>query len=248
MTKALHAMNLLLAFVLFLTVLVSLGMAQDATVDRNVNLRGDPSTTNPPLKLLNPGTKLTLLDAAPQNGFYHVKSEDGEEGWVWGKSISLIQPPSTAPITSGSTTEANPQCDKTLWTDHVYNPQRLIVKNECIAVTGTIVDATGGKRPDGIRHEADGDTHGWLKLDSQFENLLNAGNQSNEGGNMVFEVVCKFPVSQADAKPKCPPTYKSPVQVPPVGSHVQIVGVYVQDTNHAKWMEIHPVTSITVIP
>jgi hypothetical protein len=174
-----------------------------------------------------------------------VKSEDGEEGWVWSKNISLIQPPSP---TSGSTAGANPQCDKTLWTDHVYNPQRLIVKNECIAVTGTIVDATSGKRSDGVRHEPDGDTHGWLKLDSQFENLLNAGNLSHEGGNMVFEIVCKFPVSQADAKPKCPPTYTSPVQVPPVGSHVQIVGVYVLDTNHAKWMEIHPVTSITVIP
>jgi hypothetical protein len=33
-----------------------------------------------------------------------------------------------------------------------------------------------------------------------------------------------------------------------VGSHVRIVGTYVQDTFHAHWMEIHPVTSITVIP
>jgi hypothetical protein len=47
---------------------------------------------------------------------------------------------------------------------------------------------------DGLRHEKDGDTHGWLKLDSQFTNLLNAGNKSNEDENMVFEVVCKFPV------------------------------------------------------
>jgi hypothetical protein len=30
----------------------------------------------------------------------------------------------------------------------------------------------------------------------------------------------------------------------PGGSHVRIVGTYVQD----KWMEIHPVTSIAVIP
>jgi hypothetical protein len=34
----------------------------------------------------------------------------------------------------------------------------------------------------------------------------------------------------------------------PGGSHVRIVGTYVQDTLHAKWMEIHPVTSVTVIP
>jgi hypothetical protein len=33
-----------------------------------------------------------------------------------------------------------------------------------------------------------------------------------------------------------------------VGSHVRIVGTYVYDTFHAKWMKIHHVTSITVIP
>lgn len=71
---------------------------------------------------------------------------------------------------------------------------------------------------------------------------------SDEGSNMVFEIVCMFHVSQADAKAACPPTFHNPVQLPPVGSHVRIVGTYVQDTNHAQWMEIHPVTSITVIP
>jgi hypothetical protein len=248
MTKALRAMNLLLVSALLLTVFVSVSSAQDAIVKRDVNLRSDPSTTSPPLKLLNPGTKLTLLDAAPQNGYYHAKSEDGEEGWVWSKNVGLVHPLSTNLETSGSTTEQTPQCDKTLWTDHLYNPERLIVKKECISVTGTTVDATNGKRSDGVRHEADGDTHGWLKLDSQFENLLNAGNNSNEGGNMVFEIVCEFHVSQEDAKAKCPVTYKSPVEIPPVGSHVRVVGAYVQDTYHAKWMEIHPVTSITVIP
>jgi hypothetical protein len=115
-----------------------------------------------------------------------------------------------------------------------------------MAVTGTIVDATNGREPDGVRHEADGDTHGWLKVDPGFEDLLNAGNLNNEGGNLVFEIVCKFQVTQADAKPACA-SYTSPISVPPVGSHVQIVGTYVRDTNHAQWMEIHPVTSITLV-
>jgi len=110
------------------------------------------------------------------------------------------------------------------------------------------MDATNGKEADGVRHEADGDTHGWLNLDVQFKSLLNGGNMSDEDGNMVFEVVCMFQVSQADAKAACPPTFHSQVQLPPVGSHVRIVGTYVQDTNHAQWMEVHPVTSITVIP
>jgi hypothetical protein len=52
-------------------------------------------------------------------------------------------------------------------------------KQPCIAVTGTIVDATNDKKADGVRHEADGDTHGWLKLDPGFEDLLNPGNDSS---------------------------------------------------------------------
>jgi hypothetical protein len=130
---------------------------------------------------------------------------------------------------------------------HVYHPTRLIVKQECISVTGTVVDATGGKRSDGVRKEKDGDTHGWLKLDAEFQNLLNAGNMSDEGGNLVFEIVCRFPVTQADAQAACQ-GYTDQVTLPPVGSHVRIVGTYVQDTFHARWMEIHPVSSITVVP
>jgi len=223
--------------------------AQQASVKRNVNLRSDPSTASPVLEHLPIGAKLTLLDSAKQNGFHHVKTTDGREGWVWYKNISvegstpgaLEQSPTRVPASGGAA-----QCDDTLW-GHVYNPQRLIVIQRCIAVTGTIVDASNGKWPDGVRHEADGDTHGWLNVDSEFKNLLNAGNMSNEGGNLVFEIVCEFHITQADAEPVCPSNYHSSVQLPPVGSHVRMVGSYVRDTNHAKWMEIHPVTSIEVV-
>ena len=139
-----------------------------------------------------------------------------------------------------------PRCDQTLLT-HVYHPNRLIIKKRCIAVTGTIVDATNGKRTDGIRHEKDGDTHGWLKPDPAFRNLLDAGNKRDEGRNLVFEVVCKYRVTQADAKPSCK-GFEDLVNIPPVGSHVRIVGQYVEEKNHGKWREIHPVTSITVTP
>jgi uncharacterized protein YraI len=224
--------------------------AQQATVKRNVNLRSDPSTENPAIELLQSGATLTLLDPTPQNSFYHVKAGDGREGWVWSSNIKIGTVSSTAPPAPSPVSTipgASASCDASLW-QHVYNPQRLIVKQQCVVVTGKFVDATAGKEPDGVRHEEDGDTHGWLSVDAQFRNLLNAGNTSDEGGNLVFEIVCKFPVTQADAKASCPSTYHTPVKIPPVGSHVQIVGTYVQDTNHAQWMEIHPVTSITVIP
>jgi len=110
------------------------------------------------------------------------------------------------------------------------------------------VDATAGGEHDGVRHENDGDTHGWLKVDPEFQNLLNSGNTNHEGGNLVFEIVCRFHVSQpADAVTACA-NYKDHVTLPAVGSHVRIVGTLVQDTFHGQWIEIHPVTSITVVP
>src|SRR5580700_8012240 len=158
-------------------------------------------------------------------------------------AISIFDSADSAPLTPpGLDVAVGP-----LYYTHVYHPLRLIVKQQCIAVTGTIVDATAGKKSDGVRHEADGDTHGWLKVDAEFENLLNAGNMSDEGGNLVFEIVCRFPVTQQDAKSACL-NYTDHVSLPAVGSHVQIVGTLVQDTFHAKWIEIHPVTSITVLP
>ena len=229
-----------------LLVVVSSLSAQQATVNHGVSLRGDPSTNNPPIGHLNRNATVTLLAKRPRAGFYHVQTADGTKGWVGVKYLTLEGPTDTAATTT-TTVAGSTGCDVSLW-DHVYNPQRLIVKQKCVTVTGTIVDATAGRQHDGVRHEADGDTHGWLKVDPQFANLLNAGNQSAEGGNLVFEVVCEFRVRQADAKgsPGCQ-GYRSNLTIPPVGSHVRIVGSYVQDTNHAKWMEIHPVSSISVI-
>jgi len=137
-------------------------------------------------------------------------------------------------------------CDESLWAKHVYNPQRLLIHERCASVTGVIVDATHGKRKDGVRKEADGDCHGWLKLDAEHAKFLNAGNISDEEGNLVFEIVCMFPVTQKDALSACK-GYKNKIKLPRVGSHVRMTGSWVEDTNHAKWMEIHPVSSVEVL-
>ena len=133
----------------------------------------------------------------------------------------------------------SPTCDETLW-NHVYKPSRLVVQEKCVTVTGTIVDATSTEKKhqkDGVRHEEDGDTHGWLKLDPGQEKFLNDGNRKAEGGNLVFEIVCKYSVKQSDAKSACS-GFKSAVTVPPVGSHVAITGTWVQDMEHDKWFEM----------
>jgi Bacterial SH3 domain len=238
---------------LFLLAFSTSVLAQQASVRRNVILRRDPSTSSPVLEHLAKGVRITLVDASPDSGFYHVRSEDDQIGWVLSKYVTVEPLPAGTPTNAGtSTTGTAPpagSCDPNLW-NHVYHSYRLIVKQPCIAVTGTIVDATATqsvRQPDGVRHEGDGDTHGWLKVDPQFQNLLNGGNMSDEGGNLVFEIICRYPVKQKDAQSACQ-GYTDHVVLPPVGSRVTIVGVYVQDTFHAKWNEIHPVTSITVIP
>jgi len=114
-------------------------------------------------------------------------------------------------------------------------------------VTGTFVDATAGRQTDGVRDEKDGDTHGWQTLDPAHASLLNAGNRSSDGGNPVFEAICRLPVTQLDANAACA-GFPDRIPLPPVGSHVRIVGSYLQDTFHAQWMVIHPVSSMTVIP
>jgi len=180
-------------------VLSSCVSAQEATTNHNVILRRDPSTSSPPLEHLSKDTRLILIDASTTNGFYHVRTEDDQVGWVYANFVTLspAPPPAPAPTTG-------PQCDSSI-SAHVYHPNRLIVKQECIEVTGTIVDPTANQskhQADGTRHEKDGDTHGWLNLDAGFESLLNAGNMSDEGGNLVFEIICRFPISSTapDAK------------------------------------------------
>jgi hypothetical protein len=54
-------------------------------------------------------------------------------------------------------------------------------------------------------------------------------------------------MTQTDAKPACS-TLHDHSAIPPIGSHVRMSGTFVQDNNHAKWNEIHPVWRIIVIP
>jgi hypothetical protein len=138
-------------------------------------------------------------------------------------------------------------CGDGLWA-HVYHPSRLHIKQDCLTVTGVIMDATANQshpRSDGVRKEADGDTHGWLKIDPEFENLINDGNRAEQESNLVFEIVCFWRPTQADAKPACI-DYQSDVSLPLVGTHVTITGTFVRDTHHDQWNEIHPVSRIEV--
>jgi uncharacterized protein YgiM (DUF1202 family) len=229
---------------------------QTITVTRNVNLRPDPSSEYAPIRLLTPSEPpLTLLDPAPESGYYHVKTSAGEDGYVYERNVHVVvvAEPSAPAVTTiqlgpgvpGSASMVG--CGDQLW-QHVYHPSRLLVKQDCLTVTGVIVDATASQshhQPDGVRHEKDGDTHGWLKVDAQFASLINPGNTSNQDGNLVFELVCHYTVTQPDAEPSCA-GFMDHTPIPAVGTHVAITGTFVQEKNHAKWNEIHPVSKIKV--
>jgi len=136
-------------------------------------------------------------------------------------------------------------CGLGLWR-HVHHPDRLTVLRQCVTVSGTVVDASGGRRADGVRAEADGDAHGWLRVDSSFSWTLVGGNQLYQSGNLLYEAVCVFPVTQQDARSACR-GWSDSVKLPPIGSKVQISGTLVRDEGHLSWNEIHPVASIEII-
>lgn len=124
---------------------------------------------------------------------------------------------------------------------HVYNPDRLQLLAACITVAGTI---------ELERAEADGDYHVRLRLDPgqtcAGQPCLDTDNTSEQAGDLVLEPVCENPITQADAVAACS-GYQNPLVLPPVGSHVEVMGPFVLDADHG-WNEIHPLESVMVVP
>ncbi|WP_035356562.1 SH3 domain-containing protein [Edaphobacter aggregans] len=82
MKKSMHLLFLVLLLTLF-------AGAQTATVIRNVNVRPDPSTDNNPITTLKPSAQLDLVEPDATNGYFHVTTSDGQDGWVWGRNILI---------------------------------------------------------------------------------------------------------------------------------------------------------------
>ena len=79
----------------------SLASAQTVMVQRNVNLRADPSTDNPALTLLMPPAALTLLEGMKHAGYYHVRTPANQEGWVWAKNVTVTSTPAPPSVFIG---------------------------------------------------------------------------------------------------------------------------------------------------
>jgi hypothetical protein len=246
-------MKIIVSALLVFCLFVGVGslFAQQVTVNHGVSLRGDPSTQNPPIGHLNRNEKVTLLSMRPRKGFYHVETADGTKGWVGVRYLSIeeadTQPtPTPTPGASPSPTVATGVCDDSLW-NHVYHgtfaaaKDRLQVMKPCITVTGTVMSAPP---------EADGDYHIRLKVDPEFQDLLNAKNNSGQHGFLVVEPMCEVKPTQQDTIDEgvCD-GFKQMIfkRSTTIGKRVRVTGVYVEDMEHG-WREIHPVSSITVIP
>jgi hypothetical protein len=162
---------------------------------------------------------------------------DGSSSTEDDDSVHSTTPSSPSPIMSSTVSTSNNECDQTLW-NHVYNPTRLQVVDNCKSVTGII---------ESKRVEKDGDFHIRVKLDPPFSNMINSANIQNQFGDLVVEPICVNKVTQADAISACQ-NFRQNISIPPIGSHVKITGTYVLDKEHGSWAEIHPVTSIAPMP
>jgi hypothetical protein len=170
-----------------------------------------------------------ICEAVNGNGNSNGNPETNHNNNVAG-SHSVVKMPS-----SNNASSSPGQCDQALW-NHVYNPARLQIVDQCKTVSGTI---------DSIRVEPDGDFHIRLRVDPQFASMINSANVSDQFGDLVLEPICQNPVTQPDAVAACANFHQS-MNIPGVGTHVTVTGSYVHDLEHGGWAEIHPVSSISV--
>ncbi len=113
----------------------------------------------------------------------------------------------------------------------VWTPSRLRVLSTCVTVSG-IVEAlmpTSGTT-------VDGDFSFDIRVDPGYAWTLSLGSYLLNDGNLHVEVV---PSDQA--------TVLGSVALVP-GAHVQVTGVWVLDTDHGWFSEIHPAWSVVVLP
>jgi uncharacterized protein YgiM (DUF1202 family) len=117
-------------------------------VEKKVNLRREPATTHPRLKLVPPATELRVVDPTPSNGFYRVILGKGRLGWVWSKNISApaalsAMPAASAPSLPCANTFANCQpegCGAPGSTQALLNTTKRRLPTETTTRTLTFAD------------------------------------------------------------------------------------------------------------
>src|SRR5260370_8839988 len=84
-------------WILLLGLCAGFTWAQQAITKRAVNLRRDPSKSAPIIAHLGKGDRLMLVQTTAASGFYHVKTEHDQIGWVLTIYLSLSPTPLPPP-------------------------------------------------------------------------------------------------------------------------------------------------------
>jgi hypothetical protein len=180
-------------------------------------------------------TAFSIIDFLKSKLFPH--SHNNNNGNV---EPNITKSNNNTPVSNINTTSiisSSNECNQSLW-NHVYQSNRLQVVDRCMTVSGVI---------ESVRAETDGDSHIRLKVDPPFSKLINPVNIKNQNGDLVVEPICQHLVIQPNAFLACFRFHQN-INIPPIGTHVKVTGSYVLDTWHGKWAEIHPATSMSVIP
>jgi hypothetical protein len=117
--------------------------ASQGIIRSSANLRPTPSAARKPLLKLAVADEIEILDETPQNGYYHVRAEDGTEGWVWSRAVRRVEEEkkvlsSTQPDSAISETWEKPTPNKTIfkgvdgncpWNGNGGDPDTYLHKN-----------------------------------------------------------------------------------------------------------------------
>ena len=112
--------------------------------------------------------------------------------------------------------------------EEVYDPERLRIVDTCTTIEGVVVGAP--------RIVDDGDYVFDVKVDQGYEDMLSLGSWVLRRGTIHVEVVPGdyFEVL-GDIEGVCP------------GDRVRVTGVFVVDTDHGLWSEIHPAYRVELL-
>ncbi|MCU1231713.1 MAG: hypothetical protein JWO97_4597 [Acidobacteria bacterium] len=133
-----------LAAIAFTFLLTISAVADEGIISRNAHVRAEPRADAASLRVLQRDEEVEVLDNAQQNGFLHIQTEDGIQGWVFGKFVRSAPPaqtvlPAAAATASAAATSISPKWEK----------PEPVVKSFTLDGKTCGVDGSGDKRDKG---------------------------------------------------------------------------------------------------